>query len=176
MARDNQHRGKKRGNWNSKNQASSHSEASGSGSTQNVSNTFNKNPRQDKNRSSFARRGISGAEIQKQAEAIRSFKSTVVKCSFCGEPITDLASAINSRTGDTPLHFDCVIKKLSEQEKPGPNDKITYIGNGKFAVLHFDNVHDMRHFSIVKEIEWEVRDSERGEWRNTMASLYSQVK
>ena len=28
----------------------------------------------------------------------------------------------------------------------------------------------------LKEIEWEARDSERGEWRDTMASLYSQVK
>lgn len=176
MARDNQRRGKKRGNWNSKNQTSTYSENSVSTGSQNVSSSFNKNPRQDKNRSSFARKSVSSAEIQKQAEAIRSFKSNVIKCSFCGEPITDMASAINNPSGETPLHFDCVIKKLSEQENPGPNDRITYIGNGKFAVLHFDNVHDMRHFSIVKEIEWEVRDSQRGEWRDTMASLYSQVK
>ncbi len=133
MSRDNHHRAKNRGNWNSKN-------------TENSNNSQN----------SFS---------ASQNKSFRHEKS-----------INDLASAINDQESGNPVHFDCVIKKLSERENPGPNDKVTYIGNGKFAVLHFDNVHDMRHFSIVKEIEWEARDAKRGEWRDTMATLYSQVK
>lgn len=175
MVRDNHRRGKNRGNWNSRN-SSSNGENSNSNNYQNGSNSFNKNSKQEKNHPSFAQRTVTSAEIQKQAEAIRAFKTAVVKCAICGEQINDMASAINNRGDGNPVHFDCVLKQLSEQEKPGPNEKVTYIGNGKFAVLHFDNVHDMRHFSIVKEIEWEARDSERGEWRDTMASLYSQVK
>ena len=168
MSRDNHHRPKNRGNWNSRNTENSNS-------SQN-SYSSNRSFRYEKSKAFVPRRAVSNAEIQKQNEAIRAFKTNVVKCEYCGEPIADLASAINDQKSGNPVHFDCVIKKLSEAEKPGPNDKVTYIGNGKFAVLHFENVHDMRHFSIVKEIEWEARDSKRGEWRDTMAGLYSQVK
>ncbi len=172
MSRDNYSRGKNRGNWNNNNR-----------NNQKRNNNHNdrseRNDRQDRNKS-FERRSNINQDLQKQfaenEEAIREFKSNVPVCEICGEPITDLASAINNKGSMNPVHFDCVLNKLSEQENPGPNEKVTYIGNGKFAVLHFENVHDMRHFSIIKEIEWENRDAERGEWRNTYANLYSKVK
>ena len=168
MSRDNFSRGKNRGNWNNNRNNSNRN-----------NNRNDRSDRSDRSRN-FDRRPAFNPELQKQIqeneEAIRAFKSNVCTCEICGEAITDLASAVNNKGSGNPVHFDCVLNKLSEQENPGPNDKITYIGNGKFAVLHFDNVHDMRHFSIVKEIEWEDRDGNRGEWRNTYANLYSQVK
>lgn len=154
----------------------------------NRSNSWNKGPSQNNHNSRANERARMGndrrsgfsAEMQKEIaaseSAIREFKSVVTKCEICGESINELASAINNRGSGNPVHFDCVLSKLAEEEKTGPNDKLTYIGNGKFAVLHFDNVHDMRHFSIVKEIEWEDRDSQRGEWRDKMAGLFSQIK
>ncbi len=170
MSRDNHHRAKNRGSWNSKNTENSNN------SQNSFSTSQNKSFRHEKSRNFVPSRAVSNAEIQKQNEEIKAFKANVVNCKFCGEPINDLASAINDQESGSPVHFDCVIKKLSERETLTPNDKVTYIGNGKFAILHFENVHDMRHFSIVKEIEWEARDAKRGEWRDTMAGLYSQVK
>ncbi len=164
---DNFRRGNKNRNWNNRNNNQT---------TGKDNHNRNNNGRQNGNE----RRPVMTAEMQKAIEenesAIREFKANITKCEICGEPINELASAINNRSSGNPVHFDCVLNQLTESEKPGPNDKVTYIGNGKFAVLHFENVHDMRHFSIVKEIEWESRESERGAWRDTMAGLYSQVK
>jgi hypothetical protein len=87
-----------------------------------------------------------------------------------------MANAITNRGSGKPVHFDCVISKLSESESLSQNEKIAYIGQGRFGVLHFDNPHDQKHFTIKKIIEWEAREAERGEWRNEMAGLFSQVK
>ena len=57
-----------------------------------------------------------------------------------------------------------------------PSEKVAYIGQGRFAVLSFENPHDQKHFSIKRTIEWEARDAERGAWRDEMAGLFSQVK
>ncbi len=119
---------------------------------------------------------VSQKEIQERENAIRAFKEKSQICEICGQPITDVANAICNHGSDSPVHFDCVLKKITEDEKPGMNEKVAYIGQGRFAVLHFDNPHDQKHFSIRKIIEWEDREQKRGEWRNEMAFLYSQVK
>lgn len=119
---------------------------------------------------------VSQKEILENENAIREFKSNVPVCEICGQPITDVASAISNKGNGNPVHFDCVLNKIAEAEKTGPNEKISYIGQGKFAVICFENPHDTKHFTIRKTIEWEERDQERGEWRNEMAGLFSQVK
>lgn len=119
---------------------------------------------------------INQKEIEENRNAIRAFKEQVLTCEICGEPITDIANAINNKESGNPVHFDCVISKLSESENIGQNDKIAYIGQGRFGLLHFENPHDQKHFEIRKIIEWEARDSERAAWRNEMAGLFSQVK
>ena len=119
---------------------------------------------------------INSEEIRENESAIRAFKENVVICEICGEPIDDIESAITNRGSEKPVHFDCVLKKLTESEKLSPSEKIAYIGQGKFAVLYFENPHEPKKFTIRKTIEWEARDSERGDWRNEMAGLFSQVK
>ncbi|MBP5283613.1 MAG: hypothetical protein J6Y93_02985 [Treponema sp.] len=138
------------------------------------------NGEQNRQRSSEHRRPQFNSQQQKEIEerenAIKEFKSQTHVCEICGEPITEISSAINNRGSGNPVHFDCVLAKLNESEKPGPNERVTYIGNGRFAVLHFENIHDIKHFTIQKTIEWEARDDERGDWRDEMAGLYSRVK
>ena len=94
-------------------------------------------------------------EMQKDLEAIRELKQKQPVCPRCGQPITDTASALAEHT-------------LKE------NERITYIGQGRFAVLFFPNIHDTRHFTIVRVIEWEGKDKTYP-WREEYAGVYSQV-
>ena len=96
-------------------------------------------------------------------------------CPHCKQPIHDLPSALADKATGEPMHFDCVLEIINKQEKLGTNEKITYIGQGRFAVAYFENPHDLRHFTIRRIIEWEERDKQF-EWRNNIANLYSQVK
>ncbi len=114
-------------------------------------------------------------ESQNRESAIREFKARQVICPKCGQQINDMASAIADRDSGEPMHFDCVISKLKESETLGQNQSMTYIGQGRFAVITFENMRDLRHFKIEKIIEWEDRNK-KSEWRGEMADLYSQVK
>ena len=115
-------------------------------------------------------------EIQERENAIREFKGNAPVCEICGQPINDIASALSNKDSENPVHFDCVLNKLTQVEKTRQNEKISYIGQGRFAVLDFENFNDGRHFKIKKVIEWEKKEQDRGAWRDEMAGLYSQVK
>jgi hypothetical protein len=90
-------------------------------------------------------------------------------CSLCGDPIPDLASAICGREGDEVFHFDCIAAKLKERETLGVGDSLTYIGGGRFGVVHHDSP---KKFTIKKIIEWDMRE-ERVPWRKLVADYYS---
>ena len=96
-------------------------------------------------------------------------------CEYCNQPIEDLTSSIASKESGNPAHFDCVLAKINATEKLSENEKITYIGQGRFAVVYFENPHDLRHFTIRRVIEWENLEA-KYEWRSEIANLYSQVK
>nr|WP_318660843.1 hypothetical protein [uncultured Treponema sp.] len=113
-------------------------------------------------------------EIQNKEAAIREFKSRDVVCAKCGKPIEDMTSAISDAEGK-PMHFDCVLENLKSKEKLLPGQQMTYIGNGRFAVVTFENPRDLRKFKIENVIEYEDK-SKPISWRNEMAELYSQVK
>ncbi|MBR1640010.1 MAG: hypothetical protein IJ688_11550 [Treponema sp.] len=114
------------------------------------------------------------AEKERQ-KSIQDIKSREVRCAKCGELITDIASSIADRATGKPVHFDCVLNEIKETEPTNENEKIAYIGQGRFAVLHYDNMRDQRHFTIKKIIEWEDRD-QTSEWRSELSGLYSQIK
>lgn len=117
---------------------------------------------------------LSPEEIANQ-EAIKAMKAKSPECPMCHQPITELVTALADKESGEPVHFDCVLNKLQEQEKLLPGQKITYIGQGRFAVVYFPNVHDTRNFQIERIIEWEERDK-KYEWRSEIAGLYSQVR
>lgn len=167
-----------------RNNRRSHSSHSRQHDRENKRNSFGtKNSSQNENNSS---RFFSGNEyddfhkdadsnLQSHENSLRELKSRRIICAKCGYPINELSSALADRQTGAPVHFDCVLDELSEQETLGENEKISYIGQGRFAVLHFDNMRDMRHFTIVKTIEWEARDSVYP-WRTEMSGLYSHVE
>ena len=113
-------------------------------------------------------------DMQRDLESIKELKQREVTCPICGKSIDDLASALaDKRTGE-PVHFDCVLEELQNRETLEENQQVTYIGQGRFAVVHFPNMQDTRKFSIVKIIEWEEKDK-KFDWRQEIAGMYSQV-
>lgn len=113
------------------------------------------------------------AERQRLA-AIQDVKAREVICPKCGQPITEIASAIADKTSGEPIHFDCALNEVKQAEPTGENEKIAYIGQGRFAVLSYENIRDQRHFTIKKIIEWESREQE-SQWRGELSGLYSKI-
>jgi hypothetical protein len=93
-------------------------------------------------------------------------------CPWCGKPIKDIASAIADKNSGEPIHFDCIIARLSEGEVLDKGDVISYIGGGRFGIIHYVNPQDSRNFTIKKIVEWENKEN-RAEWRSTVSDHYS---
>lgn len=149
-------RNKNNKSWNKQNQ-----------SNFNTQSKFNQN-----NKSRFAEEEFQ--ENQHKEAAIREFKSRTVICAKCGQQINDMTSAISNSDGK-PMHFDCVLETLKKNQTMLPGQQMTYIGNGRFAVVSFENPRDLKKFKIEKIIEYEDK-SKSLEWRDEIAELYSQTK
>jgi hypothetical protein len=93
-------------------------------------------------------------------------------CSYCGRPIRDIAAAVDDKASGIPVHFDCIIKHLTETELIEKGGIIAYIGGGRFGVVHFGGSRDKPAFKILKIFEWEQKDS-RAEWRKKVSDHYS---
>jgi hypothetical protein len=97
---------------------------------------------------------------------------SVPDCPICGKPIKDVAAALSDRASGTPVHFDCILGRITEAEPREPGDVVGYIGAGRFAVLHYQNPQVPSSFRIKKIIEWESKEN-RAEWRSPIADHYS---
>ena len=73
-------------------------------------------------------------------------------CCLCGEVIETIAQAISEGEEGRFSHFDCVLKKLNTQERVKENQKISYVGQGAFAVVEKDAGGN---YSVVKRIPYE---------------------
>ncbi|MBB6479116.1 hypothetical protein [Spirochaeta isovalerica] len=86
-------------------------------------------------------------------------------CALCGNPIRDISAAMNDPSGENPVHFDCIVKQLSEKETLGNQEKIVYLGSGNFGVVRILN---NRKFEILKKIPYEENPETRSDWRMNM--------
>ncbi len=135
----------------------------------------NEGPRETKKVFQFNRALYEDQESERQRiKSIAEVKAREVICPKCGQPITDVASAIADKTTGQPVHFDCVLEQVKQSEPTGENEKVAYIGQGRFAVLQYENIRDQRHFTIKKIIEWESRE-QQSEWRDELSGLYSKI-
>jgi hypothetical protein len=76
-------------------------------------------------------------------------------------------TAIVFEEGEVAAHFDCVLKKLSDEESLKPKEKICYLGGGEFGVVRF-NSSNLRDFTIRKRIKFENKENEP-EWRRRIS-------
>jgi len=120
--------------------------------------------------------GKSSARDRERLEAAPMLpKLPTPLCARCGEPIQDITSAMNDRDSGAPVHFDCVLKFLQGAEELAQNERIVYIGQGRFAVMYFENPVDTRKFKIIRTIEWEKREQKEN-WRTDISGRFSQIK
>jgi len=94
------------------------------------------------------------------------------ECPYCGKPIKDLSLAISDKNSDKAVHFDCIIARLSQGENLEPGDVISYLGGGRFGVVHFGPSQNSQGFTIKKIFEWENKEN-RAEWRQAISEQFS---
>ncbi len=160
----------------------------------------NERRRRNNRRRKDAPRKSGGQYTERPSERIKLYEGEPVECSFCGKPVTEFASALADKTTDKPVHFDCVLDYLAEHETLSAGQSISYIGQGRFAVISSKVPASVQgaatagsaasgvaaaglvaggvpspRFVIERIIEWEPRDK-KYEWRANIADAYSKVK
>jgi hypothetical protein len=93
-------------------------------------------------------------------------------CAWCDKPIKDMSAAFAEPDSGKPVHFDCVLNRITEREALENGDVITYIGGGRFGIVHYNNPPDTRDFKIKRIFEWENKEI-RSEWRVTICDCFS---
>jgi hypothetical protein len=96
----------------------------------------------------------------------------VPNCPWCGKPIKELSAAIADKNSGEPVHFECVLGRIGEGETLEAGDTVSYIGGGRFGIVHFNNPPDTRDFSIKKILEWENKEN-RSKWRQSISDHFS---
>ncbi len=76
-------------------------------------------------------------------------------CALCSKPIKGIAQALSGPADGQLSHFDCVLEKIAEDEKPLPHQKISYIGRGMFAIVDKDEEGKLL---FTKRITWETAE------------------
>jgi len=93
-------------------------------------------------------------------------------CPWCGKQIEDVTCAIADKETGRPIHFDCVLKRVTDMVSLETNDAVCYIGGGRFGVVHYNNPPDVKDFTIKRIIEWEVKDNSTA-WRMPISEYFS---
>ncbi len=95
-------------------------------------------------------------------------------CPICGEAIFEIASAITEKLTGQPAHFECIIKKIAEEENIQEDETICYLGNGSFGIIQKRNSKQMTFF-IRKRIQYEDKDTKK-DWRQDLVIIDEQYK
>jgi len=95
-----------------------------------------------------------------------------VSCAWCGKPIKEMSMAISEPVSGKPVHFDCAINRIIEEEVLEKGDTVSYIGGGRFGIIHYNNPPDIRDFKIRKVLEWENKEN-RSEWRVAISDYFT---
>ena len=96
----------------------------------------------------------------------------MLKCGICSQNIQDPSSAIALREDmGNPAHFDCVLKRIKENETLGEKQQVVYLGSGAFGIIEsVSGSNQSPNFKIIRKIEFEDREN-IPEWRKEMIKL-----
>jgi len=90
-----------------------------------------------------------------------------LECAYCHEVIREPASALGSREDGSPVHFDCALKKVTEEEQPQGDDRVCYMGSGNFALVQYKSQGGPIK-QVKKLIPFEHKEGV-ATWRRTMS-------
>ena len=108
---------------------------------------------------------------QKEIKEKIEENKVIYKCGICQQDIQDLSTAIALPEPERlPAHFDCIIKRIKENENLGEKEQVVYLGSGSFGVV--ENVSGNQgnqgpNFKIIKKIDFEDKENVP-EWRKEM--------
>jgi hypothetical protein len=143
-------------------------EAAGNGRSPWQDNFFRKVRKQEKDIA-----GVPRIERPKWAPVkLPPISLAVSDCPICGKPLKEMSSALTDRVSGAPAHFDCVLKKIADNEIREKGDVISYLGGGRFGVVRYANPRDAKGFKIKKIIVWEDKEN-RADWRKNLADHFS---
>ncbi len=94
------------------------------------------------------------------------------KCPYCGQNVRDVLTAIETIEDESPVHFDCVLKRIADSEDLEAKEKVCYLGNGSFGIVQFPNPSDPSQFVIRKRIQIED-DRKEIPWRKAIVRRVS---
>lgn len=89
-------------------------------------------------------------------------------CVVCGQPISEMASAVAFGPDQGPAHFDCVLAELGKRETLVAPEKIAYLGSGLFGVIVEKENH---RFEIHRKIPVEDTVNPPA-WRKELRGLF----
>ena len=79
----------------------------------------------------------------------------LLDCPLCGKVIENIASALTHPEGGF-CHFDCVLEKITKDERISEGQKVSYIGRGTFAVVEANTEDGL---SFARKIIWETPEA-----------------
>ncbi|TFG65096.1 MAG: hypothetical protein E4H36_01100 [Spirochaetales bacterium] len=117
------------------------------------------------------RYGRYGRRDKKQAQ-IPKEPLPEVDCGLCEKPITNIHSAISHK--GAPIHLDCAIALIQQQEPLNPDERVCYIGGGAFGILS-SRSGNQSGITIKKRIQFEEKD-QKNEWRKNLSKfIYDRI-
>ena len=113
-----------------------------------------------------ANRGSRPRFVPPQSEEVR--KAIPAKnCAVCGKPIFDLLGAIADIDTGEPIHFDCALEKVAAAESLAPQERVAYLGAGRFGVIA-PSPSQGGALVVKKIIRWEKEGEKQG-WRKDLS-------
>ncbi len=109
----------------------------------------------DRDRSRSRSRRRNERRYRNKRNKINQDKCDGPECPVCKKNIRDISAAITENESGSPAHFDCILKKLSENEEIGKQEKVIYLGSGNFGIVKLLN---NRKFEIIKKLNYENAD------------------
>lgn len=139
-----------------------------------MANKNNRNGRNGRSNRNWKNRGQGAGAPQSSAQdqqlAKDFFKTSdenIDNCPYCDKPVKYLNTAITVAGLDNPVHFDCIINKITEDEELSADEKVSYLGKGTFGIIR--STKDSPGFFVRKRIQIEP-EIEKADWRKEMSN------
>ncbi len=78
-------------------------------------------------------------------------------CPVCEKKITEPFYAIKERESGKNAHFECILKKVANDEKLESGERIYYLGGGNFGVVREKRYRGRKKIVINKKIPYSTK-------------------